>query len=70
VENEPVWTRAGFIAVASAILGVIVAFGVPLPDGAADAILVAITAIAPTAVALLARSKVTPNAKVPAPPAE
>lgn len=59
MDREPIVTVAAITAVVSAALGVLVAFGLPLPEGAGDAIMVFVGAVAPLVVAWVARGRVT-----------
>lgn len=47
VRTEPVLTTASITAAVSAVIGVLVAFGVPLSDGQTEAILILVGVIAP-----------------------
>lgn len=67
MKNEPVLTLAGITAVVAALIGVLVAFGVPMTDDQQKAVLVAVGAIAPLALAYYARKRVTPVAADPDP---
>ena len=60
MKNEPLVTVGGVTAAVAALLSVLVAFGVPLSDGQQTALLGLVGVLAPIAVALVARSKVTP----------
>lgn len=62
--NEPLFTVASITAGVTAILGLLVAFGVSLTDVQEKAILGVVAVAAPLLVAAIARGKVTPNAKV------
>lgn len=63
-KNEPLITVASVTAVITAVVGLLVAFGVPLTDEQQTAILAVVAAVAPLAVGLVARQLVTPNGKV------
>jgi len=58
--NEPLITVGGITAAVSALLALLVSFGVPLSDGQQTALLGLVGVLAPIAVALLARGRVTP----------
>lgn len=60
MNNEPLWTVAGITAAVSALIALLTAFGLDLTEGQTNAILGAVAVLAPTVVALVARSKVTP----------
>lgn len=60
MRNEPLVTRATIVALAAAVVGVLVVFGVPLTDEQQAAILALVGVAAPLLVAALTRSKVTP----------
>lgn len=62
--SEPVWTTAGVTAAAAAIVGLLVAFGLPLTGDQQAAILGVVGVVAPLIVALVARNQVTPNTNV------
>ena len=64
MKTEPLITVATITAAATAILALLTAFQLPLNDQQQQAILGVVAVAAPLAVGLLARSKVTPNAKV------
>ncbi len=55
---EPLMTRASFVALVAAVLGVVVAFGPDLTEKQTTAVLGLALVLAPLVVALLARSKV------------
>lgn len=57
MKREPIITTATITAAVSAVIGVLVAFGVPLSDGQTEAILILVGVIAPLVV-ILSRSKV------------
>lgn len=63
-ESQPLWTVAGLTAGASAVVGLIVSFGVQLTDEQQNAILVLVSVLAPTIVAWLGNRKVTPDNRV------
>lgn len=60
--REPLLTAAGITALVTAVLGALVAFGLDLTANQTSAILGVVAVVAPLAVALLARGKVTPTA--------
>jgi hypothetical protein len=60
MNREPLLTIGTITSVLAAALALIVAFGVPLTDGQVQALLGLAAALAPVAVALFARSRVTP----------
>lgn len=62
--NEPAVTIGSISAATAALLGLAIAFGVPLSDDQRVAILGAIAAVAPLVVGLLIRGKVTPAGNV------
>lgn len=62
--REPLITVATVTAAVTAILALLTAFGIPLSEQQQTAILGVVAVAAPLAVGLLARSQVTPNAKV------
>lgn len=64
MSNEPVLTATSVTAVVSAVLALAVAFGVEFTDAQVAAILGLVGTVAPLALALWARSKVTPTAKL------
>lgn len=61
--NEPLWTVAGITAAASAVIALLVAFGLPVTEAQTSAVLGVVAVLAPAVVAMIARSKVTPVAK-------
>lgn len=63
-DNEPAVTGGSVVAVVTALLALVVAFGVPITDQQREAILAVVGVVAPLAVALLVRKHVTPTAKV------
>lgn len=52
MKREPILTTATITAAVSALIGVLVAFGVPLSDGQTEAILILVGVIAPLVVIL------------------
>lgn len=58
--REPLVTVGGIVALVSAVVALVVAFGVDLSEGQIEAILGLVAVLAPIIVALLARGKVTP----------
>lgn len=64
MKNEPLVTLASITAGATALLGLLVAFGVPLTEGQQVAVLAVVAVAAPFVVALAGRVRVTPNANV------
>jgi hypothetical protein len=60
MKNEPLVTVASLTAIVSAVIGLLVAFGVNLSDEQTAAILGIVAVLAPLAVAAFARGKVTP----------
>lgn len=60
--REPLVTRASIVAIVTAIIGLLVALGVPISDEVKVALLGLVGVAAPIVVALLTRSKVTPVA--------
>ena len=60
MSSEPVLTAASALAVVSAVIAVLVAFGVHLTDAQVAAILGLVGVVAPIALAFVVRSKVTP----------
>ncbi len=58
--KEPLWTVAGITAAASAVIGLLSAFGLDLTEAQHNAILGVIAVAAPVVVALVTRSKVSP----------
>lgn len=61
MKREPLLTAAGITAVVSALLGALVAFGLDLTDEQTSAVLAVVAVLAPLAVGLAARGKVTPS---------
>lgn len=70
MQNEPLITSGFITAGVTAVLALLVAFGVDLTEAQNTAILGAAAFLAPLVVVWASRSRVTPNAKIPAPPAE
>lgn len=64
--REPLFSIASATATAAALLGALVAFGVPLTDDQQKAVLALVAVLAPFVVALVARPTVTPTADVAA----
>lgn len=64
MKNEPAVTTGTIVAIVSALIAVIVAFGLPLTDEQQNAIIGAVSVIAPLVVAVVVRPRVTPNSKV------
>ena len=64
MKTEPLVTLASITAGATALLGLLVAFGVPFTEGQQVAVLAVVAVAAPFVVALAGRGKVTPNANV------
>lgn len=60
--REPLVTAATITALVTALIGVLVAFGIDLTDDQQKAVLGLVAVVAPLAVALFSRSKVTPVA--------
>ena len=60
MNNEPLWTVAGITAAVTALIALLTAFGLDLTEAQSNAILGVVAVLAPTVVALVARSKVTP----------
>ena len=63
-ENEPLITVSVIVAIGAAVIGLLVAFGVPLNDEQKSAVTTAIIVAAPLLVAWIARGKVTPTNNV------
>lgn len=61
-DREPVLTAGAVVALVTALLAVLAAFGLPLTDDQTTAVVSLISVVAPIVVALLARPKVTPLA--------
>lgn len=64
MKTEPLVTLASITAGATALLGLLVAFGVPLTEEQQVAVLAVVAVAAPFVVALAGRGQVTPNASV------
>lgn len=64
MKNEPLITVASITAGVTALLGLLVAFGVPVTPDQQVAILGVVAVVAPVAVALIGRNLVTPNGSV------
>ena len=64
MKNEPLLTVASITAIVAAVVGALVAFGVPLSEDQQTALLGLAAVVAPFVVVYFARPKVTPNAKV------
>ena len=64
MKNEPLITIATITAGGTAVLGLLVAFGVPITEGQQVAILGVVAVVAPVVVALIGRGLVTPNGRV------
>jgi hypothetical protein len=62
--NEPAVTTGTITAIVTALIAVLVAFGLPLTSDQQDAILGLIAVAAPLVAAVIIRPKVTPNSKV------
>lgn len=62
--NEPLITVASITAGVTALLSLLVAFGLDLSGEQQTAILGVVAVVAPVVVALVTRPRVTPNAKV------
>lgn len=60
MKSEPVVTVASITAAVAALIGVLVAFGVPLTDDQQKALLALVAVVAPLVAAVIARRKVTP----------
>lgn len=58
--REPLLTVASLTAAATALIGLLVAFGVDLTGDQQTAILAVVAVVAPVVVGLVARGKVTP----------
>ena len=63
-KTEPLITAATITAAAAAVLALLTAFSVPLTDDQRQAILSLVAILAPLAVGIAARGKVTPNTTV------
>lgn len=70
--KEPLLTAGGITAAVTALLALLVAFGVDLTEGQSTAILGVAGVVAPLIMAWAARAKVSPAGKLrdPLPPAE
>ena len=64
MKYEPLISISSIVAAATAVVALLVAFGVPLTEDQKVAILGLVGVIAPVIVALVTRGKVTPNAAV------
>lgn len=68
LSNEPILTATSVAALVSAVMGVLVVFGVPLTqeqrERVLDLVLVAFPIIAFLVAAIIARSKVVPQTKI------
>ena len=64
MKYEPLISVSSIVAAATAVVALLVAFGVPLTEDQKVAILGLVGVIAPVIVALVTRGKVTPNAAV------
>lgn len=64
MKYEPLISVSSIVAGATAIIALLVAFGVPLTEDQKVAILGLVGVLAPVIVALVTRGKVTPNAAV------
>ena len=64
MKHEPLISVSSIVAAATAVIALLVAFGVPLTEDQKVAILGLVGVIAPVIVALVTRGKVTPNAAV------
>ena len=64
MKYEPLISISSIVAAATAVIALLVAFGVPLTEDQKVAILGLVGVIAPVVVALVTRGKVTPNAAV------
>ena len=64
MKNEPLVTLASITAAATALLALLVAFGIPITQEQQIAILGVVAVAAPFVVALAGRGQVTPNANV------
>lgn len=62
--REPLWSVAGLTAAATAVIALLVAFGVPLTEEQQVAILGVVAVFGPLFVAVAARRFVTPNDSV------
>ena len=64
MKQEPLISISSIVAGATAVIALLVAFGVPLTEDQKVAILGLVGVLAPVIVALVTRGKVTPNAAV------
>ena len=64
MKYEPLISVSSIVAAATAVVALLVAFGVPLTEDQKVAILGVVGVVAPVIVALVTRGKVTPNAAV------
>ena len=64
MKYEPLISVSSIVAAATAVVALLVAFGVPLTEDQKVAILGLVGVLAPVIVALVTRGKVTPNAAV------
>lgn len=64
MRREPLLTRGVIVALATALLGALVVFGLDLTGEQTKAILTLVGALAPVLVAILSRPKVTPDVDV------
>ena len=64
MKYEPLISVSSIVAAATAVVALLVAFGVPLTEDQKVAILGLVGVVAPVIVALVTRGKVTPNAAV------
>ena len=64
MKYEPLISISSIVAAATAVVALLVAFGVPLTEDQKVAILGLVGVLAPVIVALVTRGKVTPNAAV------
>ena len=64
MKYEPLISISSIVAGATAVIALLVAFGVPLTEDQKVAILGLVGVVAPVIVALVTRGKVTPNAAV------
>lgn len=62
--NEPAVTRGVAVALVAAVIGVVVAFGVPVTDDQRDAVLILVGVAAPLIGAWWTRRHVTPSTQV------
>lgn len=64
MKNEPLVTLASITAGATALLALLVAFGIPITQEQQVAILGVVAVVAPFVVAVFGRNQVTPNGNV------